>query len=214
MDLPPFATVPISDNADPLVDVANFDFVLDPQYFNQGLSGEKRMVLRKGVADKLLAVQTRLKNYKFKIWDAHRSREVQKKLFDAFADKLRAEHLDWTKDELVAYATQYVNMGADERIVPPHSTGGTIDLTLVDMSGAELNMGTGFDHFGIEASSLYYEENDIDDMVKGNRRLLRESMRDEGFYVYPHEWWHFEYGTQSWALATGASTAVYGETKS
>ena len=36
--------------------------------------------------------------------------------------------------------------------IPPHATGGTVDLTLVDENGKELDMGTEFDFFGPETA--------------------------------------------------------------
>src|SRR5207302_253232 len=58
-----------SQSREPLVDLSALDFILEPVYFNQGFSLEKRMFLREGAAKKLQAVQNSLKNYKIKIWD-------------------------------------------------------------------------------------------------------------------------------------------------
>jgi D-alanyl-D-alanine dipeptidase len=213
MALPAYSSVPISDNGDPLVDVSGYGFVTDPQYFLQGLSEVGKMYLRKTVAEKLARIQKKI-GFTFKIWDAYRPREVQKRLYDRYAAALRAEHPQWSAEDLESHATQYVNMGENLKLTPPHSTGGTVDLTLVNSNGVELNMGTGFDHFGIESSSLHFEEHGDNQEVRGNRRLLREVMQSEGFYVYPHEWWHFEYGTQAWALEYAKPSALFGETPS
>lgn len=208
--MPPFASVPIKECGESLVDLSSFGFVLEPVYYQEGVSAEKRMFLRRSVAERLIAIQEKLEPYRFKIWDGFRMREVQTKLFERFWKELVEQHPDWREDAVVAEATKYVNKGSDERIIPPHLTGGTIDLTLVDSAGEELVMGTGFDHFGIEAHTLYFEKNDSDPAIRDNRRMLRESMLAAGFYAYPFEWWHFEYGTQAWALAYGKPHALYG----
>lgn len=208
--MPPFANVPIEECNDPLVGLSSFGFILEPAYWAQGLQAEKRMFLRESTAQKLAAVQEQLQPHRFKIWDGFRTREVQTKLFERFREELVRGHLDWREEEVVSEATKYVNKGSDERIIPPHLTGGTIDLTLVDVSGEELSMGTAFDHFGGLAHALYFEEHDIDPVIRNNRRLLREAMTSAGFYAYPFEWWHFEYGTQAWALHYGKPHALYG----
>lgn len=210
ISMPPFANVPIAECGEPLIDLAEFDFVLEPAYYAQGLHSEKRMFLRGSTAQKLAAVQEQLQPHRFKIWDGFRTREVQTRLFERFREELVREHPDWSEEAIVAEATKYVNKGSDERIIPPHLTGGTIDLCLVDASGEELSMGTGFDHFGGLAHTLYFEENDIDLAIRNNRRLLRKAMTSAGFYAYPFEWWHFEYGTQAWALHYGKPHALYG----
>lgn len=208
--MPPFASIPVKECGEPLVDLSSFGFVLDPAYYADGLTAEKRIFLRESVARKLAAIQEGLKIYRFKIWDGFRTRDVQTKLFERFRKELAERHPDWQEDALVDKATRYVNKGSDERIIPPHLSGGTIDLTLVDVSGKELPMGTGFDHFGGLAHALYFEENDIDPAVRKNRRILREAMTNARFYAYPYEWWHFEYGTQAWALHYNRPHALYG----
>ena len=34
-----------------------------------------------------------------------------------------------------------------------------------------------------------------------------------GFVNYRHEWWHFDFGDQLWAVSTGAECAIYGRAK-
>ena len=43
------------------------------------------------------------------------------------------------------------------------------------------------------------------------RRLLSSVMSEAGFVVHPQEWWHWEYGTRSWAAVTRAPVR-YGRT--
>ena len=70
-----------------------------------------------------------------------------------------------------------------------HSSGSTIDLTIVDINtGEELDMGTPYDYFG-KASWLLHE--DLTQDQKDNRMLLHNVMKKFGFRHYPQEWWHF-----------------------
>ena len=69
-----------------------------------------------------------------------------------------------------------------------HNRGGAVDITLVDKSGKELDMGTDFDFFGIEASHDYSK---LPQKVKDNRRLLKTIMLANEFNSFDSEWWHY-----------------------
>ncbi|HYC34350.1 MAG TPA: M15 family metallopeptidase [Candidatus Paceibacterota bacterium] len=211
MALAQYQLIPLKENNEPLVDLSTFDFVLAPSYFEQGLSPDKRMFLREGVAKKLETAQKKLGKYKFKIWDGYRSRLVQNTIYKKFWDELQAKHPEWGEERLKREVAVFVNEANDPNRIPPHASGGAVDLTLVDLDGNELNMGTVFDHFGPEAHANYYEENNIDTEIAQNRRILREALEAEGFKQYPDEWWHFDYGNQLWAFEIGEPYAIYGE---
>ena len=82
---------------------------------------------------------------------------------------------------------------------------------MTDSFGNELDMGTGFDDFGSEAASLFYEINDIDNIARSNRKLLRDAMLAEDFRFDDDEWGHFDYGNQLGAAALNKPYAIYGE---
>ena len=69
-----------------------------------------------------------------------------------------------------------------------HSRGNTIDLTLVDAEGQELEMPTGFDDFSSKADRNY---TDCTETAANNARLLEILMEKHGFKGYAGEWWHF-----------------------
>lgn len=69
-----------------------------------------------------------------------------------------------------------------------HSRGNTIDLTLVDASGAELEMPTGFDDFSSKADRNY---SDCSETAANNAQLLEILMEKHGFSGYYGEWWHY-----------------------
>lgn len=206
-----YQNILISECGEPLVDLANYHFVLDPQYFHMGFTDSPKLYLREGVAQKLLTVQNKLKKYQFKIWDPWRPRDLQNRLYQNYWQSLQKQNPDWSEDKLHQQAGIFLTRADDPNRIPPHATGAAIDLTLVDHNGDELNMGTGFDHFGPEASCFYFDEIKPNKTISTNRRLLREAMLAEGFSLYPEEWWHFDYGNQLWAFYTNAGHAVYGE---
>ena len=79
-----------------------------------------------------------------------------------------------------------------------HSFGMAVDVTIVDASERELDMGTGFDDL-TERSHPALEEGflargDLPDLHVENRRLLRAVMNEAGWRGINTEWWHFDGG--------------------
>jgi len=69
-----------------------------------------------------------------------------------------------------------------------HSRGSTVDLTLLDREGNELDMGGEFDWFSPVSGHDYP---DLTDAQKNNRLLLKTGMMEAGFLPYSEEWWHY-----------------------
>lgn len=75
-----------------------------------------------------------------------------------------------------------------------HNKGGAVDITLVDMDGNELDMGTDFDFFGKRA---YHDNMDLPQEILDNRKLLKETMEAHGFWSIRTEWWHYNLSAAS-----------------
>jgi zinc D-Ala-D-Ala dipeptidase len=69
-----------------------------------------------------------------------------------------------------------------------HSRGATVDLTLAQPDGTELDMGTHFDFFSPKS---WTADPSISLAAHANRILLATAMRHRGFRPYDREWWHF-----------------------
>jgi D-alanyl-D-alanine dipeptidase len=75
-----------------------------------------------------------------------------------------------------------------------HNRGCAVDLTLFDLeTGEPVIMPAGFDEMTPRSHSDYPGGTT---RQRWYRRLLRDAMEDQGFTVYPGEWWHFDY--QDW----------------
>lgn len=116
--------------------------------------------------------------YKFLVFDALRPRSVQYVLWD---------YVKGTSQE------KYI-ANPDEGSV--HNYGFAIDLSLMDDSDREVDMGTIFDFFGDLAEpqheARFFAEGLLTDAHLENRRLLRSVMEEAGFRYNPYEWWHFD----------------------
>jgi D-alanyl-D-alanine dipeptidase len=78
-----------------------------------------------------------------------------------------------------------------------HSSGGTVDLTLVRAGEKiSLTMGTGFDFFDPLA---YTADRHVPPEAEANRKRLVAAMARQGFRNYRREWWHFTYGREPFA---------------
>ena len=69
-----------------------------------------------------------------------------------------------------------------------HSRGSTVDLTLAQADGHQLDMGTPFDFFSPRSSP---GSASVGAEAKANRALLAAAMQHRGFRPYDKEWWHF-----------------------
>lgn len=112
------------------------------------------------------------------VLDALRPHRVQIQLWD---------HLEGTE------LRQYV---ADPARGSIHSFGMALDATVLDPSGRELDMGSGYDqmdelsHPKLEARNLAAGK--LTQQQVRNRELLRDVMGRAGFSGIDNEWWHFE----------------------
>lgn len=107
------------------------------------------------------------RGYKIKLFDCYRPLDVQKKMW-----------------EIVSNLTYVANPTKGSI----HNRGGAVDLTLVDKNGIELDMGTTFDFFGIEASHNY---RNLSSKIIQNRKLLKRVMTKKKFNSFDSEWWHY-----------------------
>ncbi|MFA5947692.1 MAG: M15 family metallopeptidase [Candidatus Gracilibacteria bacterium] len=212
MSLVKYTSIKIKENNEPMVDLAKYGFIIEPKYFKQKLSSESRLFLREKTAEKLAKIQKSIKPLKLKIWDAFRSRDVQNNIYQKFYKEIKSAHPNWTEEMIKLETGKFVSHPYQKDRIPPHATGGTIDLTLVDKNGKELDMGTKFDDFGKESQPFYFEIYRNKKAITKNRKILREAMLKENFTFDEDEWWHFDYGNQMWALKTGKPFAIYGET--
>jgi zinc D-Ala-D-Ala dipeptidase len=222
-------------NKESLVDVSSYDVAADsfyctakPPYHRAFACALPSVLVRESVAAKLAQANQILRPYDVEllVWDGWRPIELQAELWNYFIELGRSKIHNGSEDEIVRFAGTYCsdprNFNPDDyRTWPVHNTGGAADLTLRSLqSKQELFMGTDFDYAGIESATRHYEimENAAlslatDNEVRRNRRLLYHAMASAGFTNYPHEWWHYDYGTQMWAMnSSGADRAFYGRT--
>jgi D-alanyl-D-alanine dipeptidase len=129
-----------------------------------------RCLLLPGVADRLAAAARALepRGYQLKARDCYRPLHVQ-----------------WAMWKLVP-RKGYV---ADPRTGSHHNRGAAVDVTLVTLDGAPVDMPTPFDTFGPAA---HHGSNAGTPEARAHRELLRQVMVEAGFRPNRMEWWHYD----------------------
>ncbi|MDO5607207.1 MAG: M15 family metallopeptidase [Capnocytophaga sp.] len=151
--------------------VFDMKYATDDNFLNQQVYDCAECFLRKATAQALVTANNELMGlgYRIKIFDCYRPLSVQRKMWN------------------ILPGTHYV---ANPAKGSKHNRGAAVDLTLVDMQGNELDMGTPFDHFGKEAHHTYTA---FPAEILKNRQLLKEIMDKHDFRSIYSEWWHYEY---------------------
>lgn len=153
------------------------DFVFDMKYatpdnfLKQAVYDCGECYLRKSTAKALVKANEEFKSlgYRIKLFDCYRPLSVQKKMWK------------------ILPGTHYV---ANPAKGSKHNRGATVDLTLVDAQGKELDMGTPFDFFGKKA---HHTCTTLPKKVLENRKLLKDVLNKYNFKSIFSEWWHYEY---------------------
>ena len=167
-----------------LVDLTTLptNFIIELRYATKNTFAEKQFYpkiakayLQESTAKKLMAANEELYQlgYRIKIFDAYRPRRYQYKLREAAAE--------------INPETQ--GFIANPETGSHHNRGTSVDITLTDLEGRELNMPTGYDYFGPEAGINY---TGCTEEQKNNRELLGKIMEKHGFRRISSEWWHFD----------------------
>ncbi len=102
--------------------------------YNGGLEGSNVAVfMREGVAKKLeKAVEVLPHGHHLMVMDAYRTLGVQGALYGQYERGLRAQHPDWTAEELSDETQKYVSVPSHDKTRPsPHNTGASVDAVLL-----------------------------------------------------------------------------------
>lgn len=162
------------------VDLVNSDpsknFFQDDFY-----SGLNKAYLRKRVAVMLSKAQGFLKKahpaFSLQVLDAARPRSVSRAMYG----KMKG--------------TRFERYVANPDKGSMHNYGVAVDITIVDESGNELDMGPG--PFHSSRAEIYWQYFlkkigfGLSTEQQQNRDLLKHVMLKAGFYPLPYEWWHF-----------------------
>jgi D-alanyl-D-alanine dipeptidase len=210
--------IPLSDNGEKLVPIEDPQILFFSPHPYQSLGAPygqaSPFVLREGLVERLRRAQRQLSalrpGFRLKIFDGFRPLSVQSYMVEYTFMKIaeersleteRLSHLQ--REEIYGEVFKlFARPNPDPQAPPPHSTGGAVDLTIVDERGEPIDMGSEIDSMPpLSHPNHFFGKHDRESVQRqANRDLLRTVMVGAGFERLPREWWHFSYGDQLWAL--------------
>lgn len=204
IDDPRVLRIAITDNGEPLVDLGSIPaLAVDHARTDVQQLSDNPFQVRAGVAGRLARSQASLPDgYQLQIKEGWRPVWVQQRIWEMCLDRLRASRPELSQEQLERENARFV---APPGIAPPHSTGGAVDVVLLQ-AGRELDMRWGFNQPGDGSRTAAPVNQD----TRRHREVLAAAMNAAGFINYPAEWWHWSYGDRYWAFQAGHDTACYG----
>lgn len=201
--------IKIRDNGEPLVDYLELCPKLRrlPLFYNYTLVSYARESVARMLARAADALPT---GYHLAVLEGWRPLYIQRRMYKTSWERFKAMHPDWSDLALKRVVNRFT-APIDARVPPPHSTGGALDLGLLDDAGQELDLISPFDRrdrrcYLMDAPGLSPE-------ASLHRRILSDALLEGGLTNYPSEFWHWSYGDQGWAYRTGAEFALYDTTQ-
>lgn len=212
---PQVQAIPIADCGEPLLDASRSSLIRCGPPPECPETTPFYRLLRAGVLARLEQAQQHLPvGLHLRLYEGYRHPKIQQMLFDAQWRRTQIAHpgqrAAWCYAQAAMLASPlYTFTGTP--IIPPHSTGGAVDIDIVDAAGQPLDFGMALSDWGEVPPELCATQYaGLTDAAACNRRLLLEVMTAAGLVNYPREWWHFSYGDQYWACVTGSVQARYG----
>ncbi len=205
MSDPRVAAIPVRECGEPLVDVRDHGFRVDPRKHDPlGAFAH----VREGVLARLKHARSLLPAGTDLLFiEGYRPPALQQRYFTDYRDELAAAHPDWTPEQLHRAAGRYVSPPE----IAPHSAGAAVDVTLVDQDGQELDLGTRVNASPEEGDGgCFTHAPNLSDRARHHRTLLLTAMEGAGFTNYATEFWHFSTADRYDALVRQEPAARYG----
>ncbi|RLV80292.1 dipeptidase [Streptomyces rapamycinicus NRRL 5491] len=205
MSDPKVAAMPVVECGERLVDVRRSGSLLVDTRQEDPLGAFA--YLREGVSDRLLKAQAMLpQGFRLLFVEGYRPPSLQREYFEEYVSQLRTSRTDWSDEQVYSAASRYVSPPD----IAPHSAGAAVDLTLADVSGSELDLGTRMNADPEESEgACFTHATNISEEARANRKVLGGVLSAAGLVNYPTEWWHWSFGDRYWALLTGEAAALY-----
>jgi D-alanyl-D-alanine dipeptidase len=179
----------------------------DGIFFNDRYTKVK--LIRKYIYEMLLKAKSCLPiGYNFVVYEAYRPFASQVALWREIVEResLKKTQLPTDSEEFISLCNKFV--ANPYRQGSGHQSGAAIDVSLIDDSGRECDMGgqvRGFD------DTAEFDCPNISAKAKANREILNNALSNVGFVNYPSEWWHYSFGDRLWAKLTSSKIAIFGK---
>ena len=215
--------IEVKENFEPMCSLADI-----PNLFFDDTCLDENKFVRQEVAQMIINAQSKLPSGIFlKVVFGFRSHEKQMEFWNAVFTKTQKENPNVSLSEQERLTRIKVADPRDGKY-GTHQTGGAVDVTLCDVNGVQLDMGTSMivskepsnkiKTYPVEYKKLfgipYYKKLLISKEALVNRKILYDAMTSVGFINYPGEWWHYSYGDRAWAAYKDMKQCFYGNASS
>ena len=198
--------IKIQDNGEPLVNYMEHcpELIVDQPRFTY----RRETYLRQTAAEMLRVATTLMPSgYRIAIVEGWRAPHIQRRMYMAVWDRFKEQNPAWSDVQLRRVVNRFT-APIGTRVPPPHSTGGAMDVFLVDDLGKPYDMRTPYEPHDPAGFSL--DAPGLTDKARRHREILSSAMIRAGITNYPSEFWHYSYGDQGWAYRGGHPAAIYG----
>lgn len=198
--------IKIEECGEPLVDFREFcpEVVFMPPIFVY----RRETLLRRGVAERLRDVARAIPGgYRLGIYEGWRPPHIQRRMYRWSWNRFAERHPEWSDVQLRRVVNRFT-APPDAAVPPPHSTGGALDVTLLDADGGPVDFCAPYERR--DPRAFPFDAPGIGEAARKHRAILRAAMEAGGITNYPSEYWHYSYGDQGWAYRGGHPHAIYG----
>jgi zinc D-Ala-D-Ala dipeptidase len=180
VDLRQWTELPIASKTNKIRPIdLDFTYATTNNFVNTKLYACPRCFLRTDVASAIQSAHQQLQQQGYgglRMFDCYRPQPIQQKM--------------WAIKPDLRYVANPLK-GSD------HNRGIAVDLTIIDLDGQPLDMGTAFDQFSPKSHHTYLE---LSPTVLKNRSLLKTTMASVGLHHLDTEWWHYAWNGQKPAV--------------
>jgi D-alanyl-D-alanine dipeptidase len=200
--------VPIAENGEPLVNFLDYcpKLILDKPRWKY----ERETLARESVVRMLARAADLLpKGYRLAVIEGWRPHHIQRRMWMGAYEKWKERHPDYSHAALVRLTNRFTAPLSD-KVPPPHSTGGAVDVSLVDGNGRPFDLTAPYEFLSRRGFPL--DADGLSESARVHRRILADALLETGLTNYPSEYWHWSYGDQGWAYRGGHPHAHFGAT--
>lgn len=202
--------VRVEDCGEPLVDFLQLEptdkLILAPRH--PVFDFPRVHLLRERVARMIIQAANSLPDgLRLQIVEGYRPLLVQREHFKHSLREARRRMPSASEAQILVEAGRF-SAPPDAPTPPPHTTGGAVDLEIIDQNGERLDFVSPFELTDPHGAAM--NAPGISEQAQKNRALLRSVLEPTGLTFYADEWWHWSFGDNGWALRVGAPCAIYG----
>jgi len=197
--------IPIRECGEPLADFTAISGVLQGR---ARFDYRRETLIRKGVAERLAAAAASLAGrYRLAVIEGWRPPYIQRRMYASVWQRIKGDNPSWSDARIRLFVNRFT-APMNERVPPPHTTGGAMDIDLVDPDGKPYDVTSPFERRDVKCFAL--DVPGLSQEALENRAILSGALVSAGITNYPSEYWHYSYGDQGWAYRGGHPAAIYG----